>query len=107
MRARKITVRLALPMLLYGWLLTAQGQELVTLPTRDGVTRSYLLEAPSHPPHAAAVLFPGGGGNILLRQVEDQISLSSNNFLVRSRREFVRRGIAIAVPDAPPTGNRE
>ena len=101
MPMRKTSIGFVLAPLLYVWPLAAQGQELVTLPTRDGVTQSYLLEAPSHPPHAAAVLFPGGGGNILLRQEEDRISFSSNNFLVRSRREFVRRGIAIAVLDAP------
>jgi pimeloyl-ACP methyl ester carboxylesterase len=94
-------MRFTLAILLYVWLLTAQGQELVTLPTRDGVTLSYLLETPSHPPQAAAVLFPGAGGNILLREEGGQIRFSPNNFLVRSRHEFVQRGIAVAVVDAP------
>ena len=94
-------MRLALAILLHAWLLAAHGQELVSLPTRDGVTQSYLLEAPSHPPHALAVLFPGGGGNIRLRQEAGEIRFSPNNFLVRSRHEFVARGIATAVMDAP------
>jgi alpha-beta hydrolase superfamily lysophospholipase len=101
MPAGKITTRFAIAILLCVSLPAAHGQELVTLPTRDGVTQSYLLEAPPHPPHAVAVLFPGGGGNIRLRRADGRIGFSPNNFLVRSRHEFVQRGIAAAVVDAP------
>ena len=94
-------MRLALAAFLHAWLLAAHAQELVTVSTRDGVTQSYLLEAPSHPPHALAVLFPGGGGNIRLRHEAGDIRFSPNNLLVRSRHEFVTRGIAAAVMDAP------
>ena len=94
-------MRLAFAAFLHAWLLAAHGQELVTTSPRDGVTQSCLLEAPSHPPHALALLFPGGGGNIRLRQEAGNIGFSPNNFLVRSRHEFVARGIAVAVMDAP------
>jgi alpha-beta hydrolase superfamily lysophospholipase len=79
-----------------------QAQEVITLPTRDGVTQSYLLLQPaSGAPQAVAVLFPGGGGNIRLRLEGGQIKFGPNNFLVRSRNEFVQRGIAAALMDAP------
>ena len=94
-------MRLALALFLHAWLVAAHGQELVTVSTRDGVTQSYLLEVPSHWPHALAALFPGGGGNIHLRQEDGAIRFSPNNFLVRSRHEFVARGIGTAVMDAP------
>jgi pimeloyl-ACP methyl ester carboxylesterase len=94
-------MRLALALFLHAWLLAVHAQELVTVPTRGGVTQSYLLEAPSHAPHALAMLFPGGGGNIRLRSEDGAIRFSPNNFLVRSRSEFVARGIATAVLDAP------
>jgi hypothetical protein len=73
----------------------------VTVAARDGVTQSYLLEAPPRAPHALAVLFPGSGGSIRLRHEDGGIGFSSTNFLVRSRHEFVVRGVATAVMDAP------
>jgi hypothetical protein len=81
---------------------SVQAQEVITLPTRDGVTQSYLLLQPaSGPPQAVAVLFPGGGGNIRLRLDDGQIKFSPGNFLVRSRNEFVQGGVAAALLDAP------
>jgi pimeloyl-ACP methyl ester carboxylesterase len=79
-----------------------QAQEIVTLPTRDGVTQSFLLTVPADGKlAAAAVLFPGGGGNIRLRLEDGNIRFAPNNFVVRSRNEFVQRGVAAAVMDAP------
>ena len=79
----------------------ATAQELVTLLPRDGVTQSFLLDTPSNPPSAVAVLFPGGAGNISLRTEGGQIKLREGNFLVRSRIFFVDGGLATAVMDAP------
>ena len=79
----------------------AQAQEIVTLPTRPGVTQSYFLAGAPKKPQAVAVLFPGSGGLIRLRTENEQIKFSSGNFLVRSRGEFTRRGVAAAVIDAP------
>jgi pimeloyl-ACP methyl ester carboxylesterase len=79
-----------------------RAEEIVTLPTRDGVTQSYLLAAPTDgTPQAIAVLFAGGGGTIRLRLEGGAPRVSSNNFLVRSRSEFVQRGTVAAVVDAP------
>ena len=80
----------------------AHGQEIVTLSVRTGTTTSFLLIAPKDaPPRAAAVLFPGGPGNIRLRTEDGQIRFGPNNFVVRSRGLFVAGGVAIAVVDAP------
>jgi pimeloyl-ACP methyl ester carboxylesterase len=94
-------MRPGLALLLYAWLVTGHGQELVTVPTREGVTQSYLLDAPPRAPHALAILFAGSGGSIRLRREEGEIRVTTANFLVRSRQEFVARGIATAVVDAP------
>lgn len=81
---------------------SAHAQEIVTLPTRDGVTQSFLLTAPADgKPAAAAILFPGGSGNINLRAEGGRPAFNPGNFLVRTRDEFARRGIAAAVVDAP------
>ena len=82
---------------------TAQeiAQEIVTLPTREGVTQSVLVERPPAKLLAIALLFPGGGGNIRLRNEGGQIRFGPLNFLVRSRLEFVKHGVVAGVFDAP------
>ncbi len=80
----------------------AHAEEIVTLPTRDGVNQSFLLTVPADgKPAAVAILLPGGGGNINLRAKGGRLAFSPGNFLVRTRDEFARRGIAAAVVDAP------
>jgi len=87
------------------WLLTfitvASAQEIVTLSTRPGVTQSYFLTSLPQNPQAVAVLFPGSGGLIRLREEKGQIKFGPNNFLVRSRSEFTKRGVIGAIIDAP------
>jgi hypothetical protein len=77
------------------------AQEIVTLQPREGVTQSFLLNAPAKQPTAVAVLFPGSYGNIRLRMEAGQIKLGEGNFLVRSRKYFVDDGLATAVIDVP------
>ena len=85
----------------------AAAEEIVTLPTRDGITQSFLLVAPSSAkPAAVAVLFPGGPGNIRLRTENGTIKYGPGNFLVRSRLSFVEGGVAVAVIDAPSDESR-
>ena len=79
----------------------AMAQEIVTLSTRPGVTQSFFIANLGENPQAIAILFPGSGGLIRLRQENDQIKFGQNNFLVRSRGEFVKRGVAVAILDAP------
>ena len=76
-------------------------QEIVTLPTRAGVTQSYFLTSIPKNFQAVAVLFAGSGGLINLRSENGQPKFNQGNFLVRTRAEFVKRGVAGAIFDAP------
>jgi len=92
--------------LLVRWLCSFPGvalaqQEIVTLSTRPGVTQSYFLTSVPKNLLAVAVLFPGSGGLIQLRTENGQAKFGQGNFLVRSRAEFVKRGVAAAIIDAP------
>jgi len=76
-------------------------QEIVTLPTRPGVTQSYFLTSIPKNLQAVAVLFAGSGGLINLRSENGQPKFNQGNFLVRTRAEFVKRGVVGAIFDAP------
>jgi hypothetical protein len=98
-------VSLSLALLMVTW--AAAAEEIVALATRDGVTQSFLLMAPAQAkPAAAALLFPGGNGSIRLRTEDGEIKFGDGNFLVRSRKLFVDRGVAVAVIDAPSDESR-
>ncbi len=92
------------------WLLSfpapAHSQEIVTLPTRSGVTQAYFLAGLPKTSRAVAVLFSGSGGFIRIRKEGEQIKFGSDNFLVRSRTEFIKRGVVAAVVDAPTDQKR-
>src|SRR5262249_14989088 len=96
----KILTFVAIP-----WFLTLFGvgsaQEIVTLSTRPGVTQSFFITNLGDQPKAVAILFPGSGGLIRLRQEQGQIKFGQNNFLVRTPGEFVKRGVVGAILDAP------
>jgi Serine aminopeptidase, S33 len=79
----------------------ASAQEIVTLSTRPNVTQSYFVANLPQNPQAIAVLFPGGSGLIRLREEKGQIRFSPNNFVVRSRGEFVKGGVIAVIVDAP------
>jgi Serine aminopeptidase, S33 len=79
----------------------ASAQEIITLTTRKGVTQSYFLTSMPKNLQAIAILFPGSGGLINLRTENGQAKFSQGNFLVRSRVEFVKRGVIAAIVDAP------
>jgi Serine aminopeptidase, S33 len=76
-------------------------QEIVTLPTRPGATQSFFLTSIPKDFRAVAVLFPGSGGLIRLRNENGKIHFSTGNFLVRSRSEFTKRNVVAAILDAP------
>ena len=84
-----------------GFVAAASAQEIVTLPSRPNVTQSYFLASLPKDPLAAAVLFPGGAGLLNLRQEKGQIRFSPNNFVVRTRGDFVNRGVIAAIVDVP------
>jgi predicted alpha/beta-hydrolase family hydrolase len=76
-------------------------QEIVTLPTRPGVTQSYFLTRIPKDLRAVAVL-----GLLQLRNEDGKIRFSMDNFLVRSRSEFIKRNGVAAILDAPSDQQR-
>lgn len=78
--SRRLTVGL---MMLFSWTLSI-ADELVSLPTRAGVTSSYWW-MPRDNAKANLILLSGGSGGIGYRNGMPQ----SNNFLIRSRDYFV------------------
>jgi len=76
------------------------AEEIISLVTRAGATQSYLLANLPQNPQAIALLFAGGNGYLKLRSEDGQIKYDSDNFLVRSRDEFVKRKVATAVIEA-------
>lgn len=93
------TLLLSTTLLTLRW--PVDAQEIVVLSTRSQVTQSYFLARVPREPQAVAILFPGSGGLIQLRNEKGQIRFSSGNFLVRSRAEFVNRNVVTAIVDAP------
>lgn len=78
------------------------AEDIITLPTRGGVTQSYLLAAPeAGKAQAVAILFAGGPGKVDLERETARKVLDRGNFLVRSRQLFAGNGVAAVVMDAP------
>ena len=82
---------------------SAFADEVVTLPTREGVTQSYLLvPANSLVPKVIAVMFPGGFGQLNLPTDGTLPRLGPRgNFLVRTRHLFRDDEVGVAIVDAP------
>jgi pimeloyl-ACP methyl ester carboxylesterase len=95
-------VRLLIASALLAASAAASAEDIVTLPTRGGVTQSFLVSAPdAGKTRALAILLPGGAGKVDLERESARRVLDRGNFLVRSRRLFLGEGIATAVMDAP------
>ena len=71
----------------------------IDIPTRPGVTQRFLFIAPEAP-KAAAILYAGGHGGLQIDN-RGKFGWGKNNFLVRTRQQFVDDGVAVAVIDAP------
>lgn len=92
--------------LLAAWLAPAlAAEEVITVPTRNGVTVSYLLvSAPGAKPRIVVLSFVGGPGvlNLVQRSAKGNLRFGPGaNFLVRVREEFATADIADALIDAP------
>ena len=94
-------ILVALWWMLYPYSSAVAQQEIVSLPTRAGVTQSYFLTSIPKNLEAVALLFPGSGGLIQLRTENGKPRFNQGNFLVRSRAEFIKRGVVAAILDAP------
>lgn len=77
----------------------ALEEELQTIPTRSGVTQSFLLIRPADKPVASVILFAGGHGRLALSP--QGIEWGSGSFLVRNRERFAQERFVVAVIDAP------
>lgn len=81
------------------------AEEVITIPTRDGVTESYLLvSAPASKPHVVVLSFIGGTGVINMRERATKGPLRFGpgaNFLIRVRESFADGGMVDAIIDAP------
>lgn len=83
----------------------AATEEVVTVPTRDGVTVAYLLvREPSATPKVVVVSFIGGLGviNLAKRSASGPLKFGPTvNFLIRARAQFADADFADAIVDAP------
>lgn len=80
------------------------AQELVTIPTRSGVTETYLLirNPPNTIPKVAVIAFVGGSGVVDLAGKQVPLKFGpTTNFLIRVRNELVEADVAEVVVDVP------
>jgi alpha-beta hydrolase superfamily lysophospholipase len=78
---------------------SALEETIRTIPSRPGVTESFVLIHPPASPVASLVVFMGGRGAIGLQR--GPLGPRNTNFLVRSRQRFAERGFIVAVLDVP------
>ncbi len=78
---------------------SALEETIRTIPSRPGVTESFVVIKPPRAPAASLVLFMGGRGALGLQRAP--LGPRNTNFLVRSRQRFAERGFLVAVPDVP------
>lgn len=79
---------------------TLAAETVETIATRPGVTMKTIVRSEAGANSPIVILFMGGNGLVKL----DGWDGSGNpvgNFLVRTRKHFVRNGLLAAVPDAP------
>jgi hypothetical protein len=77
--------------------------DLVTFPTRDGVTQSVYIESPSPDPRWVVVLFGGNMG--ALRLDASGATGLKGNFLIRSASHWIEAGDAVVLVDTPSDHN--
>jgi hypothetical protein len=82
--------------------LLAAGQEIVTIPTRPGVTQSFFVtNMGGRKAEAVALVYPGGWGTLNLRFENGKPKFAGGNFLIRTRTDFIRNGIWPVLVDVP------
>jgi pimeloyl-ACP methyl ester carboxylesterase len=74
-------------------------KELVELESRPGVTQQFILLSPEQPA-ASIILIGGGPGNYgMYESFGSPSAKNGKNFLVRTRENFAKEGLAVAVVD--------
>ena len=97
---RRIGLVLSLIVVAPSIVVGAPGEEVRTIPTRKGVTQSFLLVPSAGTPTASVILMPGGDGRLALSP-PSTINQMRNNFVVRMRGRFAHAGFLVAVVDTP------
>ncbi len=81
----------------------SRGNEWVTdLPLENGLTQRILYLAPPRP-RATLIMLPGGSGEIGVQRDGDL--RHDDNFVVRTREDWVARGYAVLIPDTIAQAN--
>jgi len=80
----------------------ALSSVLVEIKTRPDVTQKFILIKPAHPV-ASVILFAGGKGTLQLSSFFGKpiINWGEKNFVVRTREDFAKQGLMVALVDAP------
>lgn len=89
----------------YGHAAPLDHGDLVTFPTREGVTQSLFVESPSPNPPMAVILYSGGDGTTRLDQTG--ATNQHGNFIVRTAHFWVQHGYAAVLTDAPSDMQRD
>ena len=84
------------------WRGSVAGERVVDLPLGTGLTQRVLYDAPPRP-RATLVMLPGGSGDVGVRQDGDL--RHDDNFVVRTRGDWVARGYAVLIPDTIDEAN--
>lgn len=94
-----LTVAVLLGLLTGAGTVWAQGERVVDVPTRPGVTQRFLLIEPANA-KAAVILFAGGHGGLQIAP-DGKLGWGAGNFLVRTRQMLASHGLIVATLDAP------
>ena len=84
------------------WWVPVAGERVVDLPLGAGLTQRVLWDAPAQP-RATLIMLPGGSGEVGLRRDGDL--RHDDNFVVRTRADWVRQGYAVLIPDTIDQAN--
>ncbi|NQV84262.1 MAG: hypothetical protein HQ494_10625 [Rhodospirillales bacterium] len=76
----------------------AWADEFVSVELESGETQGFLFDAPDNPV-GSLILFAGGHGWLNLSGTS--IGWGDNNFVVRTREQYVEKGFQVAVVDTP------
>jgi len=99
-----IAIALLLPQLA---LAQAMERGMFTIETRPGVRQSFFVAGMGNvKPQAVALVYTGGYGTLNLREQGGQVKFGMNNFLVRTRTDFIRNGVQPVLIDVPSDESR-
>jgi hypothetical protein len=95
-----IAIHAAVPVTSYS--AEIKSSELVKLETRPGVKQKFILIKPENP-IASVILLEGGDGSIQLggSSRRPTIGRKQEGFIVRTRKEFAKHGLIVALVDVP------